>query len=75
MAAQAEVPLRVGIALGAGSAAAMAQIGVVEMLVEAGIPRCLCAAGWRTGSDALPPSPRSKNVPSRIFGGLTALVS
>jgi NTE family protein len=33
-----EVPLRVGVALGAGSAAAMAQIGALEVFAEAGIP-------------------------------------
>jgi NTE family protein len=36
-AARPEVPLRVGVALGAGSAAAMAQIGALEVLSEAGI--------------------------------------
>lgn len=33
-----EPPLRVGVALGAGSAAAMAEIGALEVLVEAGLP-------------------------------------
>jgi NTE family protein len=36
-AAREEVPLRVGVALSAGSAASMAQIGVLEVLAEAGI--------------------------------------
>jgi NTE family protein len=36
-AARDEVPLRVGVALSAGSAASMAQIGVLEVLGEAGI--------------------------------------
>jgi len=44
-----EVPLRVGIALGAGSAAAMAQIGAVEVLTEAGIP-LHCVAGTSAGA-------------------------
>src|SRR4030095_14373678 len=49
MAAQADVPLRVGLALGAGSAAAMAQIGVVQVLAEAGIP-VHCVAGTSAGA-------------------------
>ena len=49
MAAHADVPLRVGIALGAGSAAAMAQIGVLEVLAEAGIP-VHCVAGTSAGA-------------------------
>jgi NTE family protein len=49
MARPAGVPLRVGLALGAGSAAAMAQIGVLEVLVEAGIP-VHCVAGTSAGA-------------------------
>jgi NTE family protein len=49
MAASADVPLRVGVALGAGSAAAMAQIGVLEVLAEAGIP-IHCVAGTSAGA-------------------------
>jgi NTE family protein len=45
----AAVPLRVGLALGAGSAAAMAQIGVLEVLAEAGIP-VHCVAGTSAGA-------------------------
>jgi NTE family protein len=44
-----EVPLRVGVALGAGSAAAMAQIGALEVLAEAGIP-LHCVAGTSAGA-------------------------
>jgi NTE family protein len=49
IAAHVDVPLRVGIALGAGSAAAMAQIGVLEVLAEAGIP-VHCVAGTSAGA-------------------------
>jgi NTE family protein len=35
---QEEAPLRIGVALGAGSAAALAEIGALEVLDEAGIP-------------------------------------
>jgi NTE family protein len=44
-----EVSLRVGVALGAGSAAAMAQIGALEVLAEAGIP-VHCVAGTSAGA-------------------------
>src|SRR5688572_16615407 len=49
MATHVDVPLRVGIALGAGSAAAMAQIGVLEVVAEAGIP-VHCVAGTSAGA-------------------------
>lgn len=44
-----DVPLRVGVALGAGSAAAMAEIGVLEVLADAGIP-VHCVAGTSAGA-------------------------
>ena len=44
-----ETALRVGVALGAGSAAAMAEIGVLEVLAEAGIP-IRCVAGTSAGA-------------------------
>ncbi len=43
------IPLRVGVALGAGSAAAMAQIGALEVLADAGIP-LHCVAGSSAGA-------------------------
>jgi NTE family protein len=43
------VGLRVGVALGAGSAASMAQIGALEVLDEAGIP-VHCVAGASAGA-------------------------
>jgi NTE family protein len=49
MATSAGVALRVGVALGAGSAAAMAQIGVLEVFAEAGIP-VHCVAGTSAGA-------------------------
>jgi hypothetical protein len=48
-AAAQEVPLRIGVALGAGSAAAMAQIGALEVLGDAGIP-LHCIAGTSAGA-------------------------
>ena len=42
-------PLRIGVALGAGSAAAMAEIGALEALVDAGIP-VHCVAGTSAGA-------------------------
>jgi NTE family protein len=42
-------PLRVGVALGAGSAASMAQIGALEVLGESGIP-IHCVAGASAGA-------------------------
>jgi NTE family protein len=44
-----ELPVRVGVALGAGSAAAMAEIGALEVLVDAGIP-VHCVAGTSAGA-------------------------
>jgi NTE family protein len=44
-----DIPLRVGVALGSGSAAAMAQIGALEVLAEAGIP-VHCVAGASAGA-------------------------
>jgi NTE family protein len=43
------LPLRVGVALGAGSAAAMAEIGALEVLGEAGIA-VHCVAGTSAGA-------------------------
>ncbi len=43
------LPLRVGVALSAGSAAAMAEIGALEVLQEAGLP-ISCVAGTSAGS-------------------------
>jgi NTE family protein len=44
-----EFPVRVGVALGAGSAAAMAEIGALEVLVESGVP-VHCVAGTSAGA-------------------------
>lgn len=44
-----ESPLRVGVALGAGSAAAMAEIGALEVLAQAGVP-VHCVAGTSAGA-------------------------
>ena len=43
------LPLRVGVALGAGSAPALAEIGALEVLTEAGIP-IHCVAGTSAGA-------------------------
>jgi NTE family protein len=44
-----EIPLRIGVALGAGSAAALAEIGALEALIGAGISLS-CVAGTSAGA-------------------------
>ena len=49
MSPSSQIPLRVGIALGAGSAAALAEIGALEVIARAGIP-IHCVAGTSAGA-------------------------